>query len=116
MISTSFSTRKCLSTRAWAIAGAIALLACGGRNALAQSSALTPSFLEHPAVTPPLLFREVWQQPPHTGPLNDENRRITPQALTNPDLDLNAHLQGTAQMLYPRGIVGFDGTALVPPP
>ena len=85
MISTFFSTRNCLSTRAWAIAGSIALLACGGRNALAQSSALSPGFLEHPAVTPPLLFREVWQQPPHTGPLNDENRRITQQAVTNPD-------------------------------
>ena len=33
------------------------------------------------------LFREVWQPPPHTGPLDDENRRITPQALTNPDLE-----------------------------
>src|SRR5436305_15071273 len=71
VISTFFSTRKCLSNRAWIIAGLIVLVACGGGNALAQSSALTPGVLEHPAVTPPLLFREVWQQPPHTGPLND---------------------------------------------
>ena len=42
-------------------------------------------------MTPPLLFREVWQQPPHTGPLNDENRRITPQAVTNPDLELRLY-------------------------
>ncbi len=49
-------------------------------HALAQSGAPSGGFLEHEAVTPPLLFREVWQQPPHTGPLNDENRRITPQA------------------------------------
>ena len=42
-------------------------------------------------MTPPLLFREVWQQPPHTGPLNDENRRITPQALTNADLELRLY-------------------------
>ena len=83
---------KCFSTRLWAVAGAIALLACAGRNVLAQSSApLAPSFLEHPAVTPPLLFRETWQQPPHTGPLTDENRRITPQALTNPDLELRLY-------------------------
>ena len=60
MISTFFSTRKCFSTRAWAIAGLVALFACAGRNAPAQSSALTPGFLEHPALTPPLLFREVW--------------------------------------------------------
>jgi hypothetical protein len=87
MISTVVSTRQCVSPRAWAIVAAIALLACGGRDALAQSSVPTGGFLEHEAVTPPLFFREVWQQPPHTGPLNDENRRITPQALTNPDLE-----------------------------
>src|SRR5450631_3410425 len=91
MISTFFSTRKCFSAPAWAIAGLIALFACGGRNALAQSGTLTPGLLEHSAVTPPLLFREVWQQPPHSGPLNDENRRITQQALTNPDLELRLY-------------------------
>lgn len=85
----TFSARNCF--RARAIAGSIVLLACGGSSALAQSSALTPSSLEHSAVTPPLLFREVWQQPPHTGPLNDENRRITPEALTNRDLELRLY-------------------------
>ena len=90
-------TSTCLSTRAWAIAGSIALLACGGRNALAQSSGPNPGFLEHQAVTPALLFREVWQQPPHRGPLNDENRRITPQGVTNPDLELRALRHGRAQ-------------------
>jgi len=90
VISTFFST-KCFHNRAWAIAGSIALLLCGGSNALAQSNALTPGFLEHPAVTPPLLFREAWQQPPHTGELNDENRRITPQALTNSELELRLY-------------------------
>jgi len=91
MISTFFGIRQCAGPRTWAIAGAIALLAGGGRHALAQQSALTPGFLEHPAVTPPLLFREVWQQPPHTGPLTDENRRITQQAVTNPDLELRLY-------------------------
>jgi hypothetical protein len=91
VISTFFSTRKGFRTGGWVIASLIALVACAGPNARAQSSALTPGFLEHPAVTPPLLFREVWKQPPHTGPLNDENRRITPQALTNPDLELRLY-------------------------
>ena len=91
MISTFFSSRKCFRIGAWAIAGSIALLECGVSSALAQSRALTPGFLEHPAVTPPLLFREVWQQPPHTGPLNDENRRVTQQAVTNPDLELRLY-------------------------
>jgi hypothetical protein len=76
-----------MSIRQWAIAGSIAVVAWSGRHALAQSSVQTGGFLEHEAVTPPLLFREVWQQPPHAGPLNDENRRITPQALTSPDLE-----------------------------
>jgi hypothetical protein len=91
MIPTFFSARQRFRTRAWAIAGAITLLACGARSALAQSSVSSPGFLEHEAVMPPLLFREVWQQPPHTGPLDDENRRITPQALTNPDLELRLY-------------------------
>jgi hypothetical protein len=66
--------------------------------------------LEHDAVTPPLLFREVWQQPPHTGPLTDENRRITPQALTNPDLELKlygtdaANIQVTSHNGCPRPV------------
>jgi hypothetical protein len=79
-------------TCAWVIAGTVVLFAGGSRLAWAQS-ALTPDYLEHEDVPPPLLFREVWQQPPHTGPLNDQSRRITEQALTNPDLEL--HLYGT---------------------
>jgi len=81
----------CLGSRAWVIAGSIALLACGGRNALAQSSAPNPGFLEHEAVTPTLVLREVWQQPPHTGPLTDENSRVTQQAVTNKDLELRLY-------------------------
>ena len=77
-----------------AIAATIALLGCSGSKALAQSSAEAPGVLEHTAVTPPLLFHEVWQQPPHTGPLNDENRRITPEALTNRDLELRLYGAG----------------------
>lgn len=80
-----------VSVRQWIISGAVVLLA-GGSHVLAQSKAADPGFLEHDAVTPALLFREVWQQPPHTGALNDENRRITPQALTNAALEL--HLYG----------------------
>ena len=84
-------SRQRFSPRAWAVAGSIALLASGGRHVLAQSNVQSGGFLEHEAVTPSLLLREVWQQPPHTGPLTDENRRITPQALTNPDLELRLY-------------------------
>jgi hypothetical protein len=91
MIRTFFNTPRRFTMRAWGTAGVALLLACGGRLALAQSGAATPGFLEHEAATPALLFREVWQQPPHSGPLDDENRRITPQALTNPDLELRLY-------------------------
>src|SRR5690242_11081125 len=91
MIPALFSARKCFGSGVWGIAGLIVLFACGGGNAVAQSSDQAPGVLEHSAVTPPLLFREVWQQPPHTGPLTDENRRVTPQALTNPDLELRLY-------------------------
>ena len=91
MTTTRFSARKRFGTGTWAVAGSIALLACGGHRALAQESDPSAFFLEHDAVTPPLLFRETWQQPPHTGPLNDENRRITEAALTNPDLELTLY-------------------------
>ena len=79
--------------RLWTAAASIALLVCAAHGASAQTGEGTPFFLEHDAVTPPLLFRETWQQPPHTGPLNDENRRITPQALTNPNLSLQLYGQ-----------------------
>jgi hypothetical protein len=84
MISTYFRNRV------RAIAG-IALLTCAASSALSQSKEATAGFLEHDALTPPLLFREVWQQPPHTGQLNDENRRITSEALTNKDLTLQIY-------------------------
>ena len=77
------------STRTAAAIVGIVLLACGAREVLAQSGTQNtdnPGFREHGAVHPPMLFREVWKQPPHTGPLNDDNRRITPEALTNADL------------------------------
>lgn len=79
-------------TGTWVAIGSILWFVGGSHVAMAQP-ALTPDYLEHEDVPPPLLFREVWQQPPHTGPLNDQNRRITQQALTNPDLQL--HLYGT---------------------
>jgi hypothetical protein len=40
---------------------------------------------------PPLLFKEEWKQPPYTGQLNDENRRVTPAAVTNGNLELKLY-------------------------
>jgi len=52
----------------------------GGRGANAE-----------PAVRPALLFKEDWKQPPYTGTLNDENRRATQEAVTNPRLELKLY-------------------------
>jgi hypothetical protein len=52
----------------------------GGRGASAE-----------PATRPALLFKEEWKQPPYTGTLNDENRRATQDAVTNPRLELKLY-------------------------
>ena len=106
--------------RCFLVVAAAILLIAGAENALAQNAAPAQKredngafFLEHDALTPPLLFREVWQQPPHTGPLTDENRRITPAALTNKDLELKlygedaANIQVTAHNGVPDVWMGF---------
>jgi len=43
------------------------------------------------ATRPPLLFKEEWKQPPYTGTLNDENRRVTQDAVTNARLELKLY-------------------------
>jgi hypothetical protein len=40
---------------------------------------------------PPLFFREEWKQPAYTGQLNDPARRLTPEAVTNPGLELKIY-------------------------
>ena len=94
MLKSLSAIRERLVSRGWTIACLISLLA-GSVDALAQQNDHQNDhgafFLEHDAATPPLLFRESWQQPPHTGELNDENRRITKDALTHPDLTLQLY-------------------------
>lgn len=43
------------------------------------------------APRPAPLFKEEWRQPPYTGTLNDENRRATQAAVTNPELELKLY-------------------------
>jgi len=83
-------SRERVASACWPVAAVFGLLACGA-DALAQPNDHGAFFLEHDAATPPLPFRETWQQPPHTGELNDENRRITKDALTHPDLTLQLY-------------------------
>lgn len=50
------------------------------------------AFAQPPQDTrPSLLFREEWKQPPYTGKLNDENRRVTQDAVTNANLELKLY-------------------------
>lgn len=50
------------------------------------------AFAQEPAaVRPVLLFREEWKQPPYTGEINDEKRRLTQEAVSNPNLALTMY-------------------------
>jgi hypothetical protein len=64
-----------------AILGYATLLVAGARAQQGAQAVQPPQ-----PVRPPLLFREEWRQPPYTGALNDENRRVTQAAVTNPKL------------------------------
>ena len=49
-------------------------------------------FAQEPAaVRPALLFREEWKQPPYTGEINDEKRRLTQAAVGNANLELKMY-------------------------
>lgn len=49
-------------------------------------------FAQEPAAArPALLFREEWKQPPYTGEINDEKRRLTQAAVSNPNLELKMY-------------------------
>ena len=45
------------------------------------------------APRPPLLFSEPWKLPPYTGEQTDENTRVTPAVLTNPNLEVKLYGQ-----------------------
>src|SRR5437868_4883723 len=49
-----------------------------------------------PAVRPPLLFREAWRLPTHTGPATDENMRFAPEVVTNERLEAKLYGAGSA--------------------
>ena len=57
-------------------------------------SALSPLVLAQaapPASRPALLFKEDWKLPPHQGAPNDENMRVTPAVVTNPNLEVKLY-------------------------
>jgi hypothetical protein len=72
--------------------GAIAQQPPAGRGAASQGQAAGRSGnAAEPATRPALLFKEEWKQPPYSGALNDETRRATQDAVTNPRLELKLY-------------------------
>src|SRR6266853_4231879 len=73
----------------------LVVVATGVIAAASVSSAQTPAGrgrgIEAPATRPASMFKEDWKQPPYTGTLNDENRRATQDAITNPRLELKMY-------------------------
>jgi hypothetical protein len=60
----------------------------------AQTPAPAPG-TQKPGMTPrpPLLFSEPWRLPPYTGEQTDENMRVTPAVVTNPNLEVKLYGQ-----------------------
>jgi hypothetical protein len=61
--------------------------------AAAQTPPGREQAIEKPAMTPrpPLLFRETWRLPPHTGEPTDENMRFTPAVVTNARVEVKLY-------------------------
>jgi hypothetical protein len=69
-----------------------AALAAWAAAAPAQSPPAPPA-IQKPGMTPrpPLLFRETWRLPPHTGEPTDENMRVTPEVVTSDHLQVTLY-------------------------
>ena len=61
--------------------------------AAAAAQAPPAAETQKPAMTPrpPLLYREPFQLPPHTGEPDDVNMRVTPAVMTNPNLEMKLY-------------------------
>ncbi len=78
------------------IVASIAFLAYSVPGAYAQTNGppfklSAEALAELREVPPPLAFREVWKQPSYTGRLTDPKRRVTQEAITNPNLQLQLY-------------------------
>lgn len=65
-----------------------------GFGALAAQTRPTPApGTQKPGMAPrpPLLFSEPWRLPPYTGEQTDENTRVTPAVVTNPNIEVKLY-------------------------
>ena len=91
MVSSRSVERSALAVSLIVLAsGAFAQQAPGARGAVPAGQGAGRGAAEA-ATRPALLFKEEWKQPPYTGTLNDENRRATQDAITNPRLELKLY-------------------------
>jgi hypothetical protein len=61
--------------------------------AAAQTRPAPAPGTQKPGMTPrpPLLYSEPWKLPPYTGEQTDENMRVTPAVVTNPNLEVKLY-------------------------
>jgi hypothetical protein len=71
--------------------GVFAQQAPAGRGGAPEGRGVAAPARGPAAVRPPTFFREEWKQPPYTGQLNDPARRLTQDAVTNPNLELKVY-------------------------
>lgn len=60
---------------------------CAPREAPPAATAQAAPAAAAPVTRPSLLFKEVWREPQYTGERTDENQRVTPYVVTNPDIE-----------------------------
>jgi hypothetical protein len=76
----------------WLVVMAVAIGAFAQQQPAQQGQGAQKKAPKAPAVPrPPLFFREEWKQPPYTGQLTDAARRLTQEAVTNPNLELKIY-------------------------
>lgn len=65
----------------------------GALTAAAQNRPTPAPGTQKPGMAPrpPLLFSEPWRLPPYTGEQTDENTRVTPAVVTNPNLEVKLY-------------------------
>lgn len=57
---------------------------------------------------PGLLFREEWRRPPYEGAPTDDNQRITPDVVRNPQLEMKAYGRDAQSIIAPEHEGRFD--------
>jgi hypothetical protein len=101
MSSTIRALLSFVSPPAFAVFALLALPSPGDAQSTAPGAPRTeapplPSVVQ---TQPDLLFREGWRLPKHDGPPTNENRRVTPEVVTNPRVELTVYGQDARNVI-----------------